>query len=59
MFLTCICIIKGTLVVSGFTLVRRCLEKVFRPTRDILKENDPYTNFLTHEFFYILFSHYY
>ena len=32
------------------------LEKVFRLARDILKEIDPHTDFLSHEF-YKLFSH--
>ena len=56
MFSPCICIIKETLVVTGFTLARRCLENVSRSTRDVLKEIDPQTDFLSHEF-YKLFSY--
>ena len=36
---------KGTLVVSGFTLVKRCLEKVFKPTRNGFKYIYPQTIF--------------
>ena len=38
MFSTCICIIKGILVVFGLALAWRCLEKVFRLAYNVLKE---------------------
>ena len=57
-FLTCICIIKGTMVVFDFAMIRRCLRKVFKSARDILKRKW-FTYYFSNKSFICCFIYWY